>query len=246
MRLALPRLKPWQWILLAVGAAALAALALWVLQQTGALAALRQLPVREWIEMLGALGPLPYFAALAILPALGFPVMPFYLFAEHLFGRTVAIVGCLGGVTVNLAFAYVLGRWLLHPLIEKLMVRFGRRIPVVPPEHRVLVTLLIRITPGPPFFVQHYLLALAGVPFGIYMLVSIVITWTFAIGFIVLGEGLMSGRGSQLVLGLAFVVALTVVIRIVRKRLQQRLPDVAATTTTTTAHGDAVERVTPP
>jgi uncharacterized membrane protein YdjX (TVP38/TMEM64 family) len=171
-----------------------------------------------WIQSLGA-GT--FFIALAVLPAFGAPVSPFYVLSGS-FGKTLAIVGCLSALTVNIAFTYVLARWLLHPIAEKLVALTGRKIPVVKKEDQWIVAFLLRITPGPPFFIQSYILALAGVPFGIYMAVSVPVVWAYAIGMIIVGESLMTGKGGQLMFGVSLFVAISLIVMMIRRKLQKR------------------------
>lgn len=215
MSFRLPRIKPWQWVVLALFALGAAA---------GAYLVLRALPYKEWIDSLSGMGRVPFVAGLAVLPAVGVPVMPFYLLAGKIMGGNVpAIIGCVVGISLNIALSYVLGRWLLHPIAERFLAWLGYRIPVVRPEDRWAIALLLRITPGPPFFVQSYLLALAGMPFGIYMTVSVAVSSTYVVGFVVLGESLMQGRTGGIVLGVAMVIAVALVVRFVRKTLSRRM-----------------------
>jgi uncharacterized membrane protein YdjX (TVP38/TMEM64 family) len=215
----MPRLKTWQWIVLA----------LLVVAGTGAVVAaiitLDDFSIRNAIDQVNgwiqSLGPVTFFLALAILPAFGAPVSPFYVLSGS-FGKTLAITGCLSALTVNIAFTYILARWLLHPIAEKLVAMAGRKIPVVKKEDQWMVAILLRITPGPPFFLQSYILALAGIPFGVYMAVSLPVVWAYAIGIIIVGESLLSGKSGQLVFGVSLFVAVSVVVMMIRKRLQKR------------------------
>lgn len=243
MKLRLPRLKPVQW--LALGAGALAGLAILyvVLVQTGALEALRQLPVRAWVEQIAAMGPGPFLLALAVLPAFGAPVSVFYLVAGAVFaahgGLGMALIGCFAAISVNVALTYAMGRWLMHPVIERLVRRFGWKVPKVQHEDRWVVALLLRITPGPPFFVQSYLLALGRVPFGVYMVVSVAVAFPLSAPVIYFGDSLAAGSSGKLVFGVLFIIAVALIIRLVRKRVAQRHPTAVAE-----AAGEAMPTVT--
>lgn len=201
---------------------------------------LRDVSLDQVVEAIRELGPVPYFSALAVLPAVGAPVSPFYLGAG-VFGREVAIIGSLSAVAINIALTYVLARWLLHPVIERLMTRFGRKVPVVRREDRWMVTFLLRVTPGPPFFVQSYLLGLAGIPFWSYWLVSTAVAWTFALGVILVGDSLFSGRSGQLVLSVVLIAVVIVGVRLVRKMLRRRAPQ-----TVIAAADETLAATTPP
>jgi uncharacterized membrane protein YdjX (TVP38/TMEM64 family) len=216
------RLKPWQWLLFALGVAVGLVATTVVWRQLGGLEGLRQISLAGIAERIRSFGPGLFFVAMALLPLVGFPVFPFYL-AAGAFGRTVALAGGLSAVAATCVLAYLLGRWLLHPVIEKLIARLGRKVPTIPPRHRWLVTILLRVTPGTPFFVQNYLLALGGVPFGVYLLVSIPVAWAYGAGFIIVGESLMSGKTGQLVIGVSLVVVIMIVVSVVRQRLNRRV-----------------------
>lgn len=215
----LAKVRKWKWAILGglvvAGVAVIAGATLAL--ENFSISGLRD-QVNSWMQ---SLGPKTFFALLAVAPAFGAPVSPFYLLAGS-FGKTMAIVGCLTALTVNIALSYFLARGILHPMVEKLVNLSGRSIPIVKKEDQWTIALLLRITPGPPFFMQSYILALAGIPFGVYMAVSLPVVWAYAIGMIVVGESLMQGHAGQLVFGIALFVAVTLVIMIVRKKLRQR------------------------
>ena len=127
MAVRIPKLKSWQWGVLFLGAVAVA---------IGAFLLLRVISIHEMIERIGALGPLPFFLALAVLPAFGAPVTPFYLLAGASFGTTAAIPIVLGGLAGNVALSYVMARWVVCPLIVRIVKHLGYDIPVVRPEDR--------------------------------------------------------------------------------------------------------------
>lgn len=210
--LRIPRLKIWQWGVLVLFGAGAAALGWLVLREV------------DWKALLASLEdrPLLFFSAMAVLPAVGAPMSPFYLGAGAAFPLPLAIGGSLAGMTANVAISYLAARWLLHPLVSWLARRLGYTIPQVPHEHRWLVTVLLRITPGPPFFMQHYLLALGRVPFGVYMAVSIPICGLMGMGAVAAGAGLTSGSAGGLVAGLCFLVAIGLGVRFARKAMQRR------------------------
>jgi uncharacterized membrane protein YdjX (TVP38/TMEM64 family) len=149
-------------------------------------------------------------------------VSPFYLVAGKSFGLPLALFGSLTAIAVNIALSYGLARTILHPAVVWLVRRTGRTVPQVQPQHRWMVAVLLRVTPGPPFFLQSYLLALGGLPFGIYMVVSVAVAWLMGGAVVIFGESLLSGSAGQIVIGICVVVAAVLVIRLVRQRLQAR------------------------
>ena len=136
--------------------------------------------VADWSR---TVGPIPFFAAMALLPAAGFPIMFFSLSAGVLFvpqiGLGWAITGALTSLGINISLTYWLARYALRPLLEGLVRKLGYGLPQVAKENQMSLTLLCRITPGPPFFVQNYLLGLAKIPFWTYLWVSWLISATY-------------------------------------------------------------------
>jgi len=210
--LRIPKLKVWQWIVLALAGVAAAWLG-WIV--------LRHI---DWTAILGELQkrPVLFFVALALLPAVGAPMSPFYLGAGAAFPLEVAIPCVLLAMSANIAVSYLVARWMLHPLVERLARRMGYAIPRVRKEDVWVITLLLRITPGPPFFMQHYLLALGRVPFDAYLIVSIPVCGLMATAAVCAGSGITSGSVVQLVAGIFFLAAIILGVRFARKALQRR------------------------
>ena len=179
--------------------------------------------VKEWSR---TVGPVPFFTAMALLPAFGFPIMAFSLSAGVLFAPQIGlgwvIVGVLISLGVNLALTYWLARYALRPLLEGVIRRLGYGLPQVAKEDHMSLTLLCRITPGPPFFVQGYLLGLAEVPFWTYLWVSWVISSTYSVAMVVFGDSLMQGSGKVIFLTVSIFIAITVGIKWMRQRYTKK------------------------
>ena len=179
--------------------------------------------VKEWSR---TVGPFPFFAAMALLPAAGFPIMVFSLsagvFMVPQIGLGWAIVGVLLSLGINISLTYWLARYALRPLLEGLIRKLGYSLPQVAKEDHLSLTLLCRITPGPPFFVQNYLLGLAEVPFGTYLWVSWAIAATYSVALVVFGDSLMQGSGKVVFFAVSVFIALTVGIKWLRRRYSQK------------------------
>lgn len=193
----------------------------------GALMLLRGVDIRGLMvqtkELIQDAGPVVFFGAAAILPAVGFPVSMFTfsagpVFAEKL-GLGVVIALILTSMTLNLALTYWLARYAFRPLLAGLIKRLGYKVPEVSAENRVGLTLLVRITPGPPFFAQSYLLGLAEIPFKIYMLISFPVAGMYWVLAVVFGDSLMKGKGLMVVI----IAVVLVVLGLAMKRLRKRL-----------------------
>ena len=173
------------------------------------------------IVVLRDAGPWAFFTAFALLPAVGFPIMVFYLTAGTAFAERMGLPGVLaaagGAILVNISLTYWLARYALRPWLEQMISRTKYKIPVVPAAERLEIALLLRITPGPPFFVQSYLLGLAEIPFGTYLLVSWPVAMSLASGLIVFGDALLHGKGRAAFLGISAITAVTLLIHLARR-----------------------------
>jgi uncharacterized membrane protein YdjX (TVP38/TMEM64 family) len=193
------------------------------------LLAARYFEVRAWmdhvVEAVRDAGPLPFFTAMSLLPTIGFPLSLFTLAAGPVFGPTMGVgwvVACgVLAITLNVALTYWLAARALHPLAQRVVRRLGYRLPVVQPHAAWLAIIVLRTVPVTPFSVQSILLGLARVPFGPYMLVSIVVPSVYATAVILLGDALMRGdRWAIAGAGVLFVVV-GVILHVVRKRFSR-------------------------
>lgn len=171
----------------------------------------------------GAAGPAAFFGAMAVLPLFGFPISPFSLAAGPLFGASLGTpVVLLCGVTAiaaNLTLSYWLARRALRPLLARLVARLGYRLPAASGEDATGLIVLVRVTPGPPFFVQNYLLGLADVPFGPYLGWSVLVQGAFGTGVMLFGDALAQGRGRTALLALGLLGGVVMATKLVRRHL---------------------------
>jgi uncharacterized membrane protein YdjX (TVP38/TMEM64 family) len=177
----------------------------------------------EWLRQLGAGW---FFAAFAILPAIGAPVSPFAFGAGSLFGPVLGLpmVLLLAGAAMaaSMTISYGLARFVLRPWVERLLAYLGYKVPEVPRGKAALFVFLVRMTPGAPYVFQSFLLGLAEVPFRIYLAVSWVVATANVSLMIVFGDALMQGRGKVAMAAVAGVVVLVLAVRFARKRLAAR------------------------
>ncbi len=186
--------------------------------------------VKRWfaaaIDVVAAAGPAVFFGAMALLPGIGAPNLAFALVAGPVFGARLGLplVVALGlvALTVNLVLTYWLARGWLRPLVTRLLARFGYAMPHLEPDEMTDFIVLLRVTPGIPFFVQNYLLGLANAPFGRYLLISCAIQWVLNGAFIVFGDALAQGRGKMVLTAILLLIAASVGTHLVRKHLAKK------------------------
>ena len=184
--------------------------------------------VADGIDLLREAGPVAFFGAMAILPALGCPVLAFHLTAASAFAAQMGIGGVLAAagaaLAVNIALTYWLACHGLRPWLEQLIKRTPYKIPQLDAADHAEITLVLRITPGPPFFMQGYLLGLAGVNFRTYMWISWVVAMAYAIGFIIFGEAILHGKAGRAILGLSAIVAVALLFHVLRRHYGKKRP----------------------
>jgi uncharacterized membrane protein YdjX (TVP38/TMEM64 family) len=193
----------------------------------GAVLVLRGLDLRallnDTLTLMRDVGPEAFFGAMAVLPAGGFPMSPFWLSAAPVFspmlGLPLVISLCGLSLAVNLAMTYWLARYAFRPPLVWLVQRLGYALPKVAQADHVSVSVLVRVTPGPPFCVQGYLLGLAEIPFRTYMLVSWPIAMAFGVVFIYFGDSLAQGKGKLALLAFCGLMALGAGFKFLRRRM---------------------------
>ena len=185
-----------------------------------------QAGVAQGVQTIRGLGPWVFFAAVAFLPAFGAPLLAFTIPAGELFGPQLTIPGViaatLAAIAVNLAFTYGLARYALRPLLSKLVTRYGYSVPRVTPANALTIVLVLRLTPGPPFFLQSYILGLAEVPFRLYMVASWLSLIPMTVGAVILGHGLLNGNFRLALSGLGVLVVFVAVVHWLRNRYAAR------------------------
>lgn len=165
--------------------------------------------------------PLVFFGAMAILCTGPVPVSLFYVSAGPLFGTAPALAWIAAALALNITLGHTAAGGLLRPAIEALLARRGLRIPRARNEgdERLLIV-LVRITPGIPFFAQNLMLGVAGAGLLRTLVISLPIQMVFATGFVVLGRSAFEGDLGLAVLAIGLIVGGGIVARFVHRRLR--------------------------
>ena len=182
----------------------------------------------DGLNALRSAGPLAFFAAMAVLPALGCPILAFYLTAGPAFTERMWLAGVIAAtgvaLLINLSLSYWLACYALRPTLERMISRTKYRIPQLTAADHAEITVLLRITPGPPYFVQSYLLGLAAVRFRTYLWISWVISIAYASGFIVFGDAILHGKARLALLGISVLVAMALIVHFLRRHYGKKRP----------------------
>lgn len=182
--------------------------------------------VEATMSFLREAGPVAFFAAMALLPMIGFPMSPFVLTAGAVFGPELGagwvIAWAVSAVAVNVSLSYWLAARGLRPLVEWGLARIGRGLPKEPVRSALELTLALRVVPGTPFFLQSYLLGLARMPFGMYLAISTAVPAAYITGMVLAGDALERGDKSMLVAGGIACAVAGAGLHLLRKRLVKR------------------------
>lgn len=181
---------------------------------------------RVWKQTEGFLVLRPWllFAGLVVLPALPIPTSALLLLAGTVWrDRPVAACAiCLLALTLNISWTY----WLAaHPgrgLVVKLLAAMRMRVPELPGRNDLRIILLIRLTPGFPFFMQNYLLGFFRVPFRLYLPVSVACNGMISVGVVLSAAGVADGSIVPMLTGVALIVVGAVVVQWARTRILKR------------------------
>lgn len=167
--------------------------------------------------------PVWLFAALVVLPGLPVPTSALLFLAGTVWKeRPVVACGiCLVAIALNMTWTYWAAAKPGRGLVERFLAAGSFRIPELPKGNDLRLMLILRLTPGSPFFLQNYLLGFLRVPFRMYLPVSIGCNALMSIGFVLSGAGVADGNLKPLITGVALIVVGVVVVQMLRQRLKR-------------------------
>lgn len=181
----------------------------------------------QWVEsILQRVRGVPlvvFVLATAIAPLIGVPVVPLYLMAGVVYspvhGLPVTLVAILVALTLNLILSHRIALY-LRPLVENVLRKFGSKIPLIEGLPMWKVILLVRLTPGAPLMIQNYVLSLAGIPLGLYILVSLPIEMMICCGYMIAGKSFATGHLGWLIGGVGIVGFSVLATGLIRDRIR--------------------------
>ncbi len=175
---------------------------------------------RAWAGLQSAPAPV-YFAVMSVALLAPIPASLLYVTAGPLYGILPSLLWIAPALAINALLVHLIASSLLRPRLERFVARRGLTIPALETradEHLFIV--LIRITPGIPYFVQNWLLGLANVRRMPFVLITVGIQMLYATGFVVLGRSAFEGDTGVAVGALATLVVVSLGARQVHKRFR--------------------------
>lgn len=175
----------------------------------------------QGMALIRSASPATFFICMALLPALGVPVLAFILTAGPLWaekmGMANVVLLSLAAVTVNFTLSYFLGRHALRPLLTKLITRLGYKLPTAEEGDAGSLIVIMRVTWGIPYCVQNYLLGIAEVPFRKYFLLTALLSLPQNAAMVLFGDAMLHGRFKMVGIVGGLLVALMAVMHVVRR-----------------------------
>ena len=177
--------------------------------------------LQRWLDIISAYPALAYLALL-LTGGLPIPLSPVIIVVAVLFtnqyGLLPALLLCYSAMVLNMIWTYFVSAYPMRNLFEKLLETFSGKFPEIPDTHKSKVALIVRITPGFPFFLQNYFLGVSRVPFGKYLLISMGIQAFYTTGFVVGGGAIFEGKAGLAIMALCLLVIFGVIVNWIRSR----------------------------
>lgn len=172
-------------------------------------------------ERLQSAPPIAFFFVVLISSLLPVPVSLLYAAAGTLYGVTPALLWIAPtAMLANLLVHSICSSFLRPTLIEQVEKR-GHTIPQLNSKSdETLLIALVRITPGFPYFLQNWVLGLAGVGLIRFLLITLLIHMMYASGFVILGRSAFEGELGMITLAFAFLFVVSVIARFAHGRMQ--------------------------
>ena len=183
--------------------------------------------LKGWWEQLNAYlvkHPSALFWALVFLPGLPIPTSAL-LFTAGVVWRDRPVMACLLSllaITLNLTWTYWLAAGPARRLVEKILKASEIKIPDLPRGDHLKLILVMKLTPGFPFFVQNYLLGFLRAPFHLYLPISILCNGVIGTGVVLSGVGLADGKLMPALTGISLIAVGVILTQMVRGWLAKR------------------------
>lgn len=168
--------------------------------------------------------PWTLFAALVVLPGLPVPTSAL-LFTAGVVWREqplMAVGLSMVGISLNLTWTYWLAAGPARRLVEKVLAATEIQIPDLPRGDHLRLILIMKLTPGIPFFLQNYLLGFLRAPFCLYLPISILSHGIIGTGFVLSGVGLADGNLMPAITGLSLIAVGVVLTQMIRRWLAKK------------------------
>jgi len=170
-----------------------------------------------------AANPWALILAVIILPGFGAPISPILILFGIVMQPKYGVVGaCAIGIAAQSLcsiWTYFLSAGVLRDFLRRYVLR-DRTLPELTPRNALRLGFIIRIAPGFPYALQNVVLGVLGLPFKIYLLVSIPVNSLYTIAFIVTGGAIFEGQVGLALTGALLLVVVVLATKMIRNRTQ--------------------------
>jgi len=186
--------------------------------------------LRDWIQSLGAWGPLVFFGLYVAAAVAAIPGSALTVAGGVLFGSFWGVILTLHAATLGAALAFLVSRSLAREAVVRWLSqnRNFQRLDRLTAEHGAIIVALTRLVPIFPYNLLNYGFGLTKVPFWTYLL------WTwlcmlpgtvlYVVGADAVFQAVARGEVPWTLVGVlaAVLAVLTVLVRQARQQLQQK------------------------
>jgi uncharacterized membrane protein YdjX (TVP38/TMEM64 family) len=185
--------------------------------------------LRQWIDSLGAWGPLIFVFLYAAAVVAALPGSALTVVSGALFGSTLGVVLVSAGSTLGASLSFLIARYAARDAVSRWLEKSDkfRRLDELTRERGALIVALTRLVPLFPFNLLNYGFGVTAVPFRTYVFWSwlCMLPWTTV--YVIGGDAFAQGLGKRgvpwgliLAIGLAAIL-LAVLVRLARRKLKQ-------------------------
>ena len=168
--------------------------------------------------------PWVLFLALVFLPGLPIPFTALLLTAGVVWRQQpwMACLLCLLALVLNLSWVYWLAAGPGRRVVERMLKATAVEIPELPKGDHLKLILVMKLTPGIPFFFQNHLLGFLRVPFPLFLGISVLCNGIYGTGVVLSSVGFAGGKLMPVISGVSLIVLAAVLTQLVRGWLAKR------------------------
>jgi len=134
------------------------------------------------------LHPAGLLVAYAILPVLGFPILPLLIILGIRFGSVCGNLAAVVIMPVHMVISFYITKIWLFRLVKWIAHKRAVEVPKVPAAHQMKFGFMFMIAPGLSYALKNYLLPLSGIGFLDFFLCAWLSQAALAVPFVILGD----------------------------------------------------------
>jgi len=127
--------------------------------------------LREWIQSLGAFGPVIFAGIYVLGVVVGIPGLALTVAAGGLFGSWLGIILVSLAATIGASFSFLIARYFAREAVAHWLSKREKfkKLDVMTEEHGAMIVAITRLIPIFPFNLLNYAFGLTKIPFWTYV-----------------------------------------------------------------------------